>query len=282
MSATLLISAPHGETDHRVRSDALRRCLEQVLQQVLDASDVLSLQVSCPLLMDGPVIVERPAGPPRQVRGPGRVLSVTSEPIPPTTQVPKATLWVSTTSDTPLNEARSLAVLLASVMDSELGRLAAESTARGALEIANRDSATGLGNRRAWLQTLQVEAGRAQRTGRPLAVLVLDIDGLKAVNDALGHAAGDQLISAVAASLVASRRATDEICRLGGDEFGIAAPDTDLVQARLLATRLRRSLQAQGVAVSLGWAVSSEGTSVDDLWQQADAAMYEDKRARRT
>ena len=280
MSIALLIPTPHGATDVRVRSDALRRCLEQVLQQVLDASAVLALQVSCPLLLGGPVIVERPAGGPRLVQGPSRVLSVTRETIPATPHVPQAELWVSTTSDTPLNEARSLAVLLSSVMDSELGRLVAESTARGALEMANRDPATGLGNRRAWLHTLQVEAGRAQRTGRPLALLVLDIDGLKAVNDLHGHAAGDQLIAAVAAVLSSSKRATDEICRLGGDEFGIAATDTDLVQARLLATRIRRSLQSQGVQVSLGWAVSSEGSTVDDLWQQADGAMYEDKRSR--
>ena len=281
MSTALFIPMPQSEADARVRSEALYRRLKSVLQQVLDASSLLGLQLSCPLLLDGPIVVERPAGNQPFPAQRGRVLSVTVESIPATQHVPAAELWVSATSETALAEARVLPMLLATVMESEQRRLTAENTARGALEIANRDPATGLGNRRAWLHALQVEAGRAQRSGRPLAVLVLDIDGLKAVNDALGHAAGDDLIVRAANVLSSTRRATDEICRLGGDEFGVAAPDTDPVQARLLASRVRRCLQEEGVRVSLGWAVSAEGSTLDDIWQQADTAMYEDKRARR-
>ena len=281
MSTALFIPMPASEADTRLRSQALHRRLEGVLQQVLDSSSLLGLQVTCPLLLDGPVVVERPAGASPLPPEPGRVLSVTVQSIPATQHVPAAELWITTTSEAARAEARTLPVLLATVMDSELRRLVAENTARGALEIANRDPATGLGNRRAWLHALQIEAGRAQRTSRPLAVVILDIDGLKAVNDARGHAAGDDLIVRAATALTATQRATDEICRLGGDEFGIAAPDTDQVQARLLASRVRRCLQEQGVRVSLGWAVSAEGSSSDDVWQQADTAMYEDKRARR-
>jgi diguanylate cyclase (GGDEF)-like protein len=110
---------------------------------------------------------------------------------------------------------------------------------------------------------------------------VLDLDGLKAVNDAHGHAAGDELIVRTAQALASARRATDEVCRLGGDEFGIVAPDTDAEQAALLAHRIRDSLRRHHVAVSLGFAVSGRESTVDQLWQQADAAMYEDKRSRR-
>ena len=278
MSTALFIPPPLAEADARTRSDALRRCLETVLAQVLEETRLLTLQVSCSLLVDGPVVAERAPG--LYPLGDGS-LSFTGHTIPATSHVPEATLWVSANSELGRAEARVVPVLLSALMESEMSRLSAESTARGALEIANRDSATGLGNRRAWLHTLQVEAGRAQRTGRPLTIVILDIDGLKAVNDAYGHAAGDSLITRAASALSSARRATDVVCRLGGDEFGIAAADTDHISAAALASRIRDALRQQGVAVSLGWATSAS-MPVDDLWQRADAAMYEDKRARRS
>lgn len=277
MSAALFIPAPHAATDTRLRSDALSRCLDQLLQQLLEATDLLTLQVSCPLLLDGPVCAQRTTGG----RGlQARVLSVEVLTIPATQHVPEASLLVAATDDAALQAARALPVLLSAVMESELSRLIAEATARGALEIANRDPATGLGNRRAWLHTLRLESGRAQRTGSPFTIVILDIDGLKAVNDSQGHAAGDALIIRAGLALAQARRATDVVCRLGGDEFGIAAPDTDPLQARLLATRLRASLEAQSVPVSIGWATGTGHGTVDDVWQQADASMYEDKRSR--
>jgi diguanylate cyclase (GGDEF)-like protein len=277
VSAVVFLPPPVAEGDARTRSDALRKCLEDVLGQILATTRLLTLQVGSPLLLDGPVIAERPPGtsPP----GDG-TLSFTSHHIPPTSHVPEAMLWVSANSEVGRSEAHAVPVMLSAYMESEMSRLIAESTARGALEIANRDPATGIGNRRAWLHTLHVEAGRARRTGRPITILILDIDGLKQVNDAYGHAAGDGLISRAAAALSNARRATDVVCRLGGDEFGVAAADTDAVAAEILAGRLREALLQQGVSVSLGWATSAH-LGIDDLWQRADAAMYEDKRARR-
>jgi diguanylate cyclase (GGDEF)-like protein len=277
VSAALFVPPPLAEGDSRARSDSLRRCLEAVLQRVLADTQLLTLQVSCTLLLDGPVVAERPPGtsPP----GDG-TLSFTGHMIPPTSHVPEATLWVSANSETGRHEAHAVPAMLSAYMEAEMSRLIAESTARGALEIANRDPATGLGNRRAWLHTLHVEAGRSRRTGRPITILILDIDGLKQVNDAYGHAAGDALIARAADALAGARRATDVVCRLGGDEFGIAAADTDPMAAEALAARIRESLLQQGVNVSLGWATSSH-LGIDDLWQRADAAMYEEKRARR-
>ena len=278
MATALFVPPPMAETDAKLRSDALRRCLEAVLQQVLSETQLLTLQVSSPLLLDGPVVAERAPGtsPP----GDG-TLSFTGHQIPATAHVPDAMLWVSANSERGRNEAHAVPVMLSAFMEAEMSRLIAESTARGALEIANRDPATGLGNRRAWLHTLHVEAGRARRTGRPITIVILDIDGLKLVNDEHGHAAGDILIARAAGALSGARRATDVVCRLGGDEFGIAAPDTDPQAAGTLTSRVREALAHQGVSVSLGWATSAH-MGIDDLWQRADAAMYEDKRTRRS
>ena len=277
VGTALFVPPPTAESDARLRSDALRRCLETVLQQVLAETQLLTLQVSCPLLLDGPVVAERAPGtsPP----GDG-TLSFTGHPIPATAHVPEAMLWVSANSEMGRDQGRAVPVMLSAFMASEMSRLIAESTARGALEIANRDPATGLGNRRAWLHTLHVEAGRARRTGRPITIMILDIDGLKQINDEQGHAAGDVLIARAAIALSSARRATDVVCRLGGDEFGIAAPDTEPGAAATLAARAREALAGQGVSVSLGWATSAH-MGIDDLWQRADAAMYEDKRSRR-
>lgn len=274
---TLLVPPPLAEADARVRSDALRHCLETVLAKVLEKTQLLTLQVGCPMLLDGPVIAERPPG--TGFRGDG-TLSFTSHVIPATDHVAEATLWVSANTEKGRYEANAVPVMLSAFMEAEMSRLVAESTARGALEIANRDPATGLGNRRAWLHTLHVEAGRARRTQRPITIVVLDIDGLKQVNDAHGHAAGDALIARAASALASSRRATDVVCRLGGDEFGVAAPDTDQEAAEALAERLRAGLLKHDVNVSMGWATSAE-LGIDDLWQRADAAMYAEKRSRR-
>ena len=280
MSLALRLPASAVETEVRLRSEMLVTVVQDLLTSAFEASALLLVQVNCSLLVDGPLVVERERSP---VRSPARqALTIICEPVPASVHVPAGSVMVAATDDRALAEARLLPLLLSSVMDSEVRRQVAENAMRGALEIANRDPATGLGNRRAWLQSLQVEAARARRTGRPLAILVLDLDGLKAVNDARGHAAGDELIVRTATALTATRRATDQVCRLGGDEFGILAPDTDVEQATVLAARIRQRLSAHHVPVSLGWAVSGGESSIDELWRQADAAMYLDKRQRRS
>ncbi len=276
---TAVASSYADLTGDRERSRALSGCLRGVLHRALVRTEIVSLQIWSSLLLDGTVVVERvPVG---QVSAQRSVLSIAVVRLPRTVHVPDATLLVCSTTERGRAHAQALPALLSAVMDGELSRLVAERAARGAIEIANRDPSTGLGNRRAWLHALRVESGRAQRTGRPLAVIILDLDGLKTVNDAHGHAAGDALILRAAEALSASRRATDSVCRLGGDEFGIAAPDLDSEQAEQLVALLRARLQAGGVCISVGWSVGPAGTPMNDLWQRADAAMYADKRARR-
>lgn len=278
MTAVLRLPSPALEAGVRQRSEMLVAVVEQLLTLVLETTSLLLLQVSCPILLDGPVVVERRSS---GTHG-SATLTVVQQSIPASVHVPAGTVLIAASDERSLRESRLLPLLLSAVMDSEVRRQIAENALRGALEIANRDPGTGLGNRRAWLQSLRLEASRSQRTGRPLAVFVLDIDGLKAVNDAHGHAAGDELIGRTATALAAARRATDDVCRLGGDEFGMVAPDTDLEQAGALAARVRGMLAGHSVPVSLGWAVSDGKSTVDQLWQQADVAMYEDKRARRS
>jgi diguanylate cyclase (GGDEF)-like protein len=279
VSTAAYVPSPTASTDLQGRSHALRGCLQRLLRAVMDSTSLLLLEVHCPLVLDGPVTAQRAHGTSVNHRA-GTQMIVRQLRIPATDRLPESVLMVVATDDAAMAEARSLPILLSQLLDAHLARLIAESTAQGALEIANRDPATGLGNRRAWMQTLIVECSRAARTDRPLTVLILDIDGLKAINDVYGHAAGDRHIARVADALARAARTTDQVCRLGGDEFGVAAPDTDTAQAHLLATRLRTCLLEEDLRVSIGWAVSEDTPSLDDLWQKADASMYDDKRRR--
>lgn len=159
-------------------------------------------------------------------------------------------------------------------------RAAAEKVAARALDQAGRDALTGLGNRRAWRRALDHESLRGKRYGGESSVVVLDLDGLKAVNDQHGHAAGDLHLQLAAEAMRSAARTVDVLCRLGGDEFAVLAPATGADGAARLAGRLRDGLSDAGVAVSVGTATSPDG-DLDEVWRAADAAMYVDKRRRR-
>lgn len=281
------VPAPMSPGD--IASVELRQCLLGVLDQIVRVSPHVMAQVLSPYLLDDGVVTARhPGCDEGSVTGPPQVIFQRRVPLPAAEHVPPGEFVLSATSSGVLAAAPAFAALIVTIIDKEIARLAAEATARGALLTANRDPATGLGNRRAWTAALRVEMSRALRSGTPLTVLILDIDGLKAVNDTHGHAAGDEVIARTAAALGQARRVTDQVCRLGGDEFGVAAPETRPDQAALLARRLRESLTAHQVRASLGWAVASHrladaglDAAIDALWHKADAAMYGDKRRRR-
>jgi diguanylate cyclase (GGDEF)-like protein/PAS domain S-box-containing protein len=153
---------------------------------------------------------------------------------------------------------------------------------------AFHDSLTGLPNRALFLE--RVECAEAQRSSRgaPLAVLFIDVDNLKLVNDSSGHEGGDALLTAVAARMAAGTRPGDTLARLGGDEFGLllvgadTAPDAPGVATRLLAV-LAEPLIISGrsirPSVSIGVATSDSLGGAEDLVQAADAAMYGAKKA---
>jgi diguanylate cyclase len=173
------------------------------------------------------------------------------------------------------DEARLLG-LLAHVSGSGLAR--AELFAELA-EHASTDALTGLANRRSWDTQLTRAIAQAQRTNETVSVAVVDVDGLKSVNDRLGHAAGDNLLREIAARWSASARASDLIARTGGDEFAVLLPGADELAAADVVARLVETLP-DGCSVSFGiaeWDLREDG---DDLMARADVRMYGAKRRR--
>ena len=150
--------------------------------------------------------------------------------------------------------------------------------------LTREDPLTGLGNVRVLRDRLGYEIARHQRHGRPLAVVVLDLDGFKGVNDRFGHAAGDEVLRGVGAALARTVRVQDTVVRQGGDEFCVLAPETAREEADLLMDRLRRAVAGsvaglEGLGASFGAAIYPEdGTTAGDLLAEADAASAEAKR----
>lgn len=153
------------------------------------------------------------------------------------------------------------------------------------------DGLTGLGNHRAFQEELGRQLSVAQRYGRPLALLLLDVDDLKSVNDREGHPAGDDLLVSVGRIANSALRRGDRAFRTGGDEFAILLPQTDpdtgaMVARRILATALDGSVGANGTrpfSVSIGVsAYPAPSTIASSLYAEADAALYSCKRHGRT
>jgi diguanylate cyclase (GGDEF)-like protein len=159
-------------------------------------------------------------------------------------------------------------------------------------DMAMRDDLTQLFNRRYFFERLRRELDRARSLQSPLAIIVLDVDQLKGVNDTYGHAVGDLVLANLAKLLVKCTRTSDIPARLGGDEFGVIMPETDKDGAFAVANRIQRALEVNPVyeqdgdclrmSVSLGvsgfpWG----GDSVDEIVQWADTHMYAAKTSHR-
>lgn len=155
--------------------------------------------------------------------------------------------------------------------------------------MAHHDALTGLPNRALLLDRLQLALARAERSGQPLAVMLVDLDGFKPVNDSMGHEAGDKLLRLVAARLLGLLRRSDSTARLGGDEFVLLLPDVGGVPgATTVAQRVVEALgrpfevelQTVRIGASIGVALyPSDGTDAEKLLQAADNAMYAAKAA---
>ena len=150
-------------------------------------------------------------------------------------------------------------------------------------EAAKTDPLTGLANRRAFDTLFDEELYRAARTTRPLTLMLVDLDGLKGINDDYGHAAGDRALRWVAEVLKSSRR-TDRCARLGGDEFAALLPETDSSSASHVAQRLCSAIRSGveydfPVTLSLGIATAPrDGATTAALYEAADSALYAAKR----
>ena len=176
---------------------------------------------------------------------------------------------------------------------TQLRQIAAE------LAVANRrlataaltDLLTGLPNRRSAMDQLEQAWSAASRSGLPLSVMVVDIDHFKHINDSYGHAAGDMVLREAAATLRESARREDSVCRIGGEEFLVICPNTDLKSAMQSAERLRANLCSKQIAIgqvektltiSIGVATRESGTvDIDALVSAADQALYAAKDAGR-
>ncbi|MEQ6916443.1 GGDEF domain-containing protein [Halomonas aquatica] len=146
------------------------------------------------------------------------------------------------------------------------------------LEMASQDPLTGLCNRRAFNDLVKPVDAMARRSRRPYSVVVIDMDGLKAINDTQGHVEGDRAIKLLADELKAHTRSSDLLARHGGDEFLIMLPDTDAGGATRMLHRLLADPDHEIPAISIGVACYPEhGESFDALFEQADQAMYVSK-----
>jgi diguanylate cyclase (GGDEF)-like protein len=180
-----------------------------------------------------------------------------------------------------LNEVAYLAVVGVAIAGlSQLRRIQAR------LELlATHDPLTTVLNARAFASQVAQELGRNRRYGRPLALVYLDLDDFKKVNDAHGHATGDAVLRLVADAMRGAVRQADFVGRLGGDEFGVLMPETDGSVAHSVANRLASGIRTvfrgtPSVTASIGVvAVTGTEAGSDELLRKADQAMYEAKRA---
>lgn len=180
----------------------------------------------------------------------------------------------------------AIAVLRLQLSFATNSRLLSESEQR-----AMTDPLTGLHNHQYFQDRLGEEFERARREERPLALLLIDIDNFKTINDLAGHRAGDRVLRQVAAAMDASTRSTDITCRTGGDELAILAPDTEAGTALEIAERLVRNvrhieipdlIESPNPSVSVGCCVFPRlATSPTELSERADEALYAAKEGGR-
>ncbi len=143
---------------------------------------------------------------------------------------------------------------------------------------ARTDHLTGLANRTEFERQLDSMVATTQRHHRPLALALLDLDGLKQINDRQGHPAGDRALRAVGRALLLNVRSSDTCARIGGDEFAMAMPETSQRHAVEVVRRVSEELAAAGLYLSAGVVSWTPGTSAVQLFERADALLYRDKR----
>jgi cyclic di-GMP phosphodiesterase Gmr len=161
---------------------------------------------------------------------------------------------------------------------SAANRILGTETHAAAERLADTDALTGLGNRATFVRLAEQALLSA---GREAAILLCDMDGLKAVNDSEGHAAGDARLQLTAGVLAGACADGETAHRLGGDEFAVLLPAGGEDRARQLAASIDAALRAAGASASIGWAAGRPDGTIDELLDRADAGMYRVKRGRR-
>ena len=161
-----------------------------------------------------------------------------------------------------------------------------ESTNARLKETSFKDEVTGLYNRRFFSLRLEEELSRYRRFNHPVSVVLLDLDGFKAVNDDFGHAVGDDTLRDIAQILMKHSRGINVVSRYGGDEFAVLLVETSKAGARLYADRIREVVAkypfSHGKVITASFGVASlpddEAATADDLFRSADDALYAAKR----
>ena len=162
-----------------------------------------------------------------------------------------------------------------------------ESTNARLKETSFKDEVTGLYNRRFFSLRLEEELSRYRRFNHPVSVVLLDLDGFKAVNDDLGHAVGDDTLRDIAQILMKHSRGINVVSRYGGDEFAVLLVETSKAGARLYADRIREVVAkypfSHGKVITASFGVAAlpddEASTAEDLFRSADEALYAAKRA---
>ena len=268
-----------GEAGPRLVSRSSGR--DEETHESLEMISTLAAQAAT----DGRVRVLQPRSPAPSAPPGGRSALRSAAAVPLRTQSAAGALSVGYRHDRWI-EPEDLDLLAAF---AELGSIAAENAARlaAAQRAAALDSLTGCLNHGAFQDRLREEIHRAERDGRSLGLILVDLNDFKAVNDNHGHLAGDALLNAVADALRRSVRSYDQVARYGGDEFAVILPNTDAQTARGVLDRARSAIARvespfEAVAsASAGLALWHPGMDADTLIGDADAAMFESKRSRR-
>lgn len=185
-------------------------------------------------------------------------------------------------SDNQYNALRDLSTLVTTALDARKRSIDLE-------RMASTDHLTGVANRVRFEAALRTELACAQRTGTPLSLICMDLNGFKEVNDSHGHGAGDEVLVEVARRIASLVREGDTFARLGGDEFAIVVRDTNGSAVNSLLSRIAPTVAmpirlSSGIEVSVGTSVGiattlSDNYRADELMNRADADLYRDKRA---
>lgn len=189
------------------------------------------------------------------------------------------------------NDDGAVSLAEAEALVGEIARLRSEieklETQIGQLDqLAYQDSLVLLPNRRSFLASLERQIAHLKRYGGSAAMLFVDVDGLKAINDRFGHKAGDEALMEIAKLLVASVRKTDHVARIGGDEFGILLSNTDESRAWQMALRVVETVVGSEfcvngnclpLSVAIGVGVIERGDNPQTVLERADKEMYRQK-----
>jgi diguanylate cyclase len=171
--------------------------------------------------------------------------------------------------------------LLSDILNVELKAVEATRRFERAFDAARTDFLTSLYNRRGWTGFLEQEEDRCRRYGHPAAIISVDLDDLKQMNDRYGHKSGDELLNAAARAIAGAVRSSDIVARTGGDEFAVLCVECDAPGAREIEHHIRLALTERNISASLGMEMRAPAGDLFATAELADRAMYREKSAKK-